>query len=94
MSRRVALKGNPIDLFHPHLLAPENSVYCGQADIINALKVDIIGNDFISDLPESDEVVSRTISTMRVSCAAVNMATLPPLCGILSTLKKETCVVN
>ncbi len=54
---RVALKGNPIDLFHPHLLAPENSVYCGQADIINALKVDIIGNDFVSDLPESDEVV-------------------------------------
>ncbi|KAI2655916.1 Anoctamin-7 [Labeo rohita] len=57
VSRRVALKGNPIDRFHPHLLAPENSVYCGQADIINALKVDIIGNDFVSDLPESDEVV-------------------------------------
>jgi len=34
---------------------------------------------------------SRTISTMRVSCAAVNMATLTPLCGILSTLKKEAC---
>ncbi len=78
MSRRVALKGNPIDLFHPHLLAPENSVYCGQADIINALKVDIIGNDFISDLPESDEVVfSRTISTMRVSCAACKYGNPP-----------------
>lgn len=34
---------------------------------------------------------SRTISTMRVSCAAVNMATLTPLRGILSTLKKEAC---
>lgn len=87
VSRRVALKGNPIDLFHPHLLAPENSVYCGQADIIKALKVDIIGNDFVSDLPESDEVVlTNHIHNEGFLCRCKY--------GILSTLKKETCVVN
>lgn len=57
VSRRVALKGNPVDLFHPHLLAPENSVYCGHADSINVLKVYIICNDFVSDLSESNAVV-------------------------------------